>query len=147
LLHEYFGARAEVRMREPLSYGADPPSPFTAADGDDAERGGRNRECLVLLFNLAQSPESEVHGALLERLKTFAAERGGQLLVLVDESAYRRRVHAEDRWSERLNAWRLVIRDARLRAVALDLDGPVEDTALNDLRAAVWPPAEDAGSG
>lgn len=147
LLHEYFGARAEIRMRDPLSYGAEPPSPFSTANGVDLERGGRHRECLVVLFNLAQSPESEVHGALLERLKTLAVERDGQLLVLVDESVYRRRVHAEDRWSERLNAWRLVIRDAQLRPVALDLDGPVEDTVLNDLRAAVWPPVDGTESG
>ncbi|HEX2486205.1 MAG TPA: hypothetical protein VHQ66_12930, partial [Myxococcota bacterium] len=59
LLHELFGSRAEVSLRESLAYGDDPPA---AAPAPGAQRH-------VVVFNLAQTPEHEVHGAFLEALR------------------------------------------------------------------------------
>ena len=60
----------------------------------------------MLLFNLAQTPEAEVHGELLAGL------RGGdyeELLVLLDAAGYRQRLGpgaaAEVRFKERRRAW------------------------------------------
>lgn len=144
VLRDFFGARAHVHMHESIGYGDPPPidlPPETEVAGGDPESP---QHCVVLLFNLAQSPEVEVHGAFLEELKARIGERGGRLLVLVDVSSYRHRVQAEDRSTERLAAWRNVVRGSGLTAIDLDLDGPAPESET-EMRAALWP-VEEAGA-
>jgi hypothetical protein len=130
LLHDVFGARAAVRVGETLAYGADARQAFGAAAG-----GGPGESCHVVLFNLAQTPESDVHGAFLTDLMTLIEERGERLLVLVDPSGYRRRVPARERWIERLRAWERVVRDTGLAVVAFDR---VDDETSDAVEAALW---------
>ena len=155
LLYEYFGARADIRVSEPLAYGAELAD---AEDCIDAESGPRTTDvvdkevesthgrCLVVLFNLAQSPETEVHGTFLTQVKHRVKERHWRLLVLVDSSTYRQRIDSPERREERLKAWNRVIGDAGLSAVDLDPGRPVEGPPLKELRTRIWPEVETAGA-
>jgi hypothetical protein len=123
-LSDLIGARAQVEVRSPLTYGDDPP----ARDG---------AQCRVVLFNLAQPPEEEVHGRFLEALNQ-GAER---MLVLVDESGMRRTLGggaaAEERIAQRTKAWRAAVADAGLPVVAIDLAQAPGDTELESARSAL----------
>jgi len=135
LLHDVFGARAEVHVDGALEYGDDPPAAAGhRAGGDEVDR------CHAILFSLAQSPESEVHGRFLQELKRRLAE-GKRLLVLVDGASFRR--HAGtlgQRLAQRRRSWDRVVREAGLEAAHVDLehagDGGSETV---DVLGAVWP--------
>ena len=131
ILFDLFGPRSEIRVRATLGYGAE-------AYGLEPA-GARLR---VVLFGLAQTPETEVHGELLERLKAERAD-GQALLVMVDASRYRRRLEGADRAAERLDqrrqAWDRVVREARLEALHLDLDEAPTDELLSRAALAAWP--------
>ena len=138
LLHDYFGARADVRVAPMTGYGE---TAATLAGGDKVpdpvDAGGRS--CRVILFNLAQSPEAEVHGEFLESAKVHATDRGAELLVMVDPAPYRARMESGDRVSERLRAWRRVVREAGLDLVSFDLDRGA-DHLLEQVVPALWTP-------
>ncbi len=132
LAHELFGNRARVEVEAHAPYGADPPArPFGGA--------------LLLVFDLAQSPEQEVHGRYLERLRG----RGGDapeepLLVVLDEERYARLADPE-RVAERRRSWLRVIAEAELEAVALEPEVS-PDALLDEARAALGPARESAGA-
>lgn len=130
LLHELFGSRAEVALREPLAYGDDPPA--QAAGGAALRR--------VVVFNLAQTPEHEVHGAFLEALR--AQDARAELLVLLDEAPYGARLGpgGAERLAERRRAWERLAREAGLRLAALPGEG-ARDEGLAAARAALAPAA------
>ena len=156
LLFDYFGARADLRVRDPLSYGAEAkavlPVPLSDASLDDQELAERDF-CVVVVFNLAQSPESEVHGAMLEELTTRIDTKRSQLLVVLDTSPYRERVDDRERVQQRIDAWSRVVHDAGLTAVPIDLGrhispagaagertkGGAGEDLLASVRAALWP--------
>jgi hypothetical protein len=133
LLHELFGNRARIDVGEPLAYGAEPPS---GSDGSPAP------QARVVVFNLAQSPEEEVHGVFLEGLRAAAAQcpQPPALLVLLDEGPYRARLGesgGRDRIGQRRRAWDRVGRAADLRFAALrPLDANADET-LSEARAAL----------
>ena len=132
LLYDFFGARAHIRIREPLAYGDD----ATVLIGD-AE--GTSREIAwVILFNLAQSPEAEVHGRFLEQMRAALESRPGKLVVLIDVSTYHGRVHAPERWAERLQAWKRVCSEAGLTAVDVSLDRAAGDQGLVAVASGMW---------
>jgi hypothetical protein len=130
LLHELFGNRSRVEVRGPLDYGAEPPP---AVDPSPHAR--------VVVFNLAQSPEEEVHGAFLAALRHAQgdAEHPPALLVLLDEEPYRARIDGagSDRIAQRRRAWERVGRAADLRMAALRPLGADADAALRDAREAL----------
>lgn len=132
LLHELFGNRSRVEVRAALDYGAEaPPAPPDAAP-----------HARVVVFNLAQSPEEEVHGVFLGALRHAQgeAERPPALLLLLDEEPYRARVEDSggDRLAQRRRAWERVARAADLRFAALrPLAGADADEVLRDARAAL----------
>jgi hypothetical protein len=133
LLHELFGNRARIDLREPLAYGAELPA---------AARDLQAPHARVVVFNLAQSPEEEVHGAFLEALRAEAANtaHAPALLALLDEGPYRARVGegtGNDRIGQRRRAWERVGRAADLRFAALrPLDTGADET-LAEARAAL----------
>jgi hypothetical protein len=110
-LQDEAGARAVVRDGARLAY------------GDDAERialpdghaGGR----LVVVFALAQTPEAEVHGEFLERLRARLDRAGWELAVVLEAAGYRQRVGSEERVRERRATWDRLLRDLDLPAVEL----------------------------
>jgi len=138
LLAELFGERARVSIRPPLAYGAEPPE----SEGDP--------HCRIVVFNLAQPPEQEVHGVFLEALARDGSERPHPpaLLVLLDEEPYRARMGAAeggvDRIGQRRRAWERIARPADLRVAALRPIPRGSDELLDEVRAALAAPGAAA---
>ena len=92
-----------------------------------------------------------MHGALLETLKARMAERGGRLLVLIDDSAYRRRVPDPERLEQRRRAWGRVAAEHDLVVVDVALDRPIRErdlvnSLMTSMREALWPARETVGA-
>lgn len=145
LLLDLFGSRARIRQEEPLEYGRDVVLEPLASPDDLA--GGR---CVwVLVFNLAQSPEAEVHGQLVDALAHQVEGSAGELglLVVVDKAPYLERLgadrEAEARVTERERSWRRTLRESGARAVFCRLDEPLGEAALVEAQGALLP--EPAG--
>ncbi len=136
LLFDVFGARADIRIGEPLGYGEEPPRVSRAA-----HTAGDHETFLVCLFNLAQSPEPEVHGAFLEEVKTRVETVGGRMVVIIDVSSYRERVSVSERSEQRLRAWERLVGDSQLAAVPVDLGKPADDDVLVAVGDSLWPAA------
>ncbi len=99
LLLDLYGSQARLHAPEPTGYGEPPPP---AAHGAQAPRR------VVVMFSLAQSPELEVHGEFLDEIRRQlrASPAGGQLLVLLDDEAYRARLgDSAPRLAERRRVW------------------------------------------
>jgi hypothetical protein len=142
LLHEVFGNRARIEVAEPLAYGAEPPGSLPDGAGPRAR---------VVVFNLAQPPEEEVHGAFLSalRARNEADPRAGSLLVLLDEVPYRARLgdsDDHDRLGQRWRAWERVGRSADLRLAALRTLDADADQTLAAARAALASPLPGAAA-
>jgi hypothetical protein len=135
LLHDFFGARADIRVRAPLEYGEE--AATLTVPGDDVEAGERET-AWVVLFNLAQTPESEVHGRFLQELRAELESRGGQLLVLAEVSAYHDKVDAPERRIDRLRAWNRVAGEAGMTVIEVALDEPTGDAVLEKIAAGRW---------
>jgi hypothetical protein len=108
-LQEEAGARAAVRDGARLEY------------GDSAERVALPESpappgLLALVFPLAQTPEAEVHGEFIERLRERLDRAGWELRVVLEVATYRRRVGSEDRVRERRATWGRLLRDLQLTA-------------------------------
>jgi hypothetical protein len=162
LLQDYFGARADIKARAPLAYGDEasavqdvprssrgPWSRTASPHADLADLSDPEREtCHVVLFNMAQPPETEVHGAFLSGLMERVEACHTRLLVVVDSSAYRERVPDPERWSERFGNWQRVARESGAAAIELNPARPIDDEAINALGAAIWrgPETEAVGA-
>lgn len=121
LLHDVLGAHAAIDVGPGLAYGS------TAEELPDP--GGATR---VVLFNLAQTPETEVHGRLVEAL----ARARTPLLVLVDAAGWRERsggTPIEDKLAERRRTWDRVARATGAALVHVDLDRGTSDELPDDL--------------
>lgn len=122
LFSSLLGARCEVRVADPVDYGAEPEeTPLPDAAG------------LVLLFGLAQTPETELHGAFAAGISDRLEEETA-FLVLVDEGGYARRLagtpEAARRLSERRQAWDRALEGTALRPVHLRLGEPLSSETL-----------------
>ena len=150
LLFDYFGARAELRITDPLPHGgrvAALPVVPAHVPGDEHET------CIVVVFSLAQPPQDDVHGAMLRELTLELDARRAQLLVVLDTSNWRDRMLEPDLVGGRVDAWSRVVHQAGLTALPIDLerhlapagaagerskDGAAEEL-LGAVRAALWP--------
>jgi len=146
LFHDFFGARAHIEVRDSLEYGQ-PPGDMPAWFLDHTDE--TDLRYVVVLFSLAQSPEIEVHGQLLEQLKGQLENCQGKLLVLVDRSTYKKAT-SEARCEERMRAWTRVVESSGITVVELDpskaaLDYRVADERMAAFRQALWPYANPAG--
>jgi hypothetical protein len=130
LLLDLFGSQARVRVAEPLGYGDPPP----AIPPDEAAA----LACVAIVFGLAQSPEREVHGELLDEVRRAIPDsRGGQVVVLLDDAAYRARLgDAAPRLTERRRAWERLGEECGVPVVSLSGRA---DEDLARVRAAVAP--------
>ena len=135
LLFDFFGPRTALHLRPGAEYGAE-------ADDLDPVNG----RCLVILFNLAQTPESEVHGELLRGLAPNLLD-GQAMVVLVEGGGYRRRLHGDDpeaaressRLTQRRRAWDRVLKEAGVAAVYVDLSRPSPQDLVVEIERAAWP--------
>ncbi|MCP3979185.1 MAG: DUF2868 domain-containing protein [bacterium] len=145
LLLEFFGARTDVRVHEVLPYGAHAQGIRCGKRDASAGSSANAERYHVVLFNLAQTPEVEVHGRFLEDLKLQLDTEREQLLVVVDVALYRNRISDGERVRERAEAWNRLARDAGLGIVELDPETQVDDDALTVVGAALWPPRTGVG--
>ena len=146
LLHDLVGTAADVRIAPAAPYGAEPDEVLAPggapAGGEDGVESWQ-----AVVFSLGQSPEDEVHGALLGRLTGWVAgdtSRGRRALALVDAGPYRALLAGTgveaQRLADRRRAWHRLARDTGASLVHLDLDDPEGDEpALAGLERGVWP--------
>jgi hypothetical protein len=122
-----FGGEAQVGFAAPVPYGGEDEARPPAAGA------------VVVLFNLAATPEAENHGVLLDRLARLAPA-GLRLLAVVDESPYRERLgtqsFAAERLRERRRAWQALLAAAQVDGVFLELAGAARDEGMSALRRA-----------
>lgn len=130
LLLDVFGTRCQVRLAPSLTYG-------DLLDDMELPRG----RCLVVVFNLAQTPEKEVHGELLRELQEELPP-GQSMVVWVDSGPYRRRLQGEvveARLDEKRAAWRRLLDTLSIEPLVLDLESP-QDADLLRFPTVAWPP-------
>jgi len=111
-LQEEVGARAVIHDGAHLDYGDEPERVRLP---EDLARVG----VLVLVFSLAQTPEPEVHGDFVARLRERLDRAGWRLLAVLETATYRRRVGSDDRVRERRATWDRLLRDLDLPAIDL----------------------------
>lgn len=111
-LQEEVGARAVIHDGAALDYGDGPERLGLPAD---PTRSG----VLALVLPLAQTPEPEVHGEFVERLRERLDGAGWQLLVVLDTVTYRQRVGTEARVRERRATWERLLRELQLTSIEL----------------------------
>jgi hypothetical protein len=148
MLHDLVGDAATVRVTPIVAYGTDPDDVLSS--GTDVALAGRDglEAWRTLVFSLAQTPEAEVHGALLRRLVGWVGhgERGRRRgIAVVDASPYRARLSGTgadmQRLAERRRAWDQVAHGAGVDLVHLDLERDGSSAgALGALERGVWPP-------
>ena len=113
-----------------------------------AEYGDGSADIVVLLFNLAATPEDENHGIIIAGTRDRLQRSGSRtrLLVLVDERPFAARMTTSgaNRLAERRESWRSFIAAHGLTACFIDLGPP--EIAPGDmekaerLRNALWQP-------
>lgn len=100
----------KVVLRPPIAYG-----------GEDIRLTafGSKSEYAALVFNMAATPEAEVHGDAIERFRRACAEQpdAARLLVIIDESRYR---EFGERLDERRRVWQDFVRARGIEAIMLD---------------------------
>lgn len=95
LLRDALGARSAIETLPSTAYGKAPSLPPIEDPG---------RTTIVSLFNLAQTPEHEVHGELM----TTLAATGCSVVAAIDPNAYADRVD-RDRLERRTRSWNDVV--------------------------------------
>jgi len=132
LLARLLGGTAEMALAPPAAYGDDDDTALRQLTGQPGP--------LVLVFNLAATPERETHAAFAQA----AAARSGNaqpLLVVVDESSFKARAGADpQRLQERREAWRALLRPAQITPAFVELASPDPATADAALEAAIAVP-------
>lgn len=142
LLLAVFGDDATVDLRPAVRYGDEDAWLESLAQGS-----GRIADCHVLLFDLASTPETENHGAMLSGIRDWLGRehRRGRLLVIVDQGGYAARLgtgeDGRQRLAERRGLWQRFVAAQGLEAVFAGLagigDAPDADHVAR-ARAAVW---------
>jgi hypothetical protein len=138
LLATWLGWNSRIDFQSPVAYGAEddylnhvPPSQDGSSD------------YLALLFNMAATPEEENHGRFISGMKELSLRGKGprHLVLILEESHYRRRMREESRLgarlAERRTSWLKLARDCGLEMLPLDLSAEPEISA-DQFRAAVW---------
>lgn len=144
LLPGALGEGITLDARAPVRYGDE--DEFLHALGDAGKP-----DVMVLLFNLATTPEEENHGAMIAGVRDWltAKRPEAQLLVLVDEAPYAGRMAADGgaqaRVVERRHAWQEFVAAHGLGTCIVNLAAaerqetpPLEQ--IDCVRSAVWQP-------
>lgn len=126
------GPAVQLHLAEPTGYGQEESATLPDPDPDATLR--------VVLVDLGSTPEDDTQGRFLTALK---AQRGGssaQMLVLADETDFRRRFgQMEARLAERRAAWQSFAATHGAGFVGVDLEQPDTAQAQASLQAALQP--------
>jgi hypothetical protein len=134
LLQSLFGARGQVAPARELVYGT---------EARDVPLDGEDPLALVLVFDLAQTPELEVQGRFVRELVARLAERpaSSRFLVVVDGAGYAQRQTTgevgRERLLERRRLWDSVLDAAAVAPLHLDLSRAAGDD-LAAAEEALW---------
>jgi hypothetical protein len=74
---------------------------------------------VAVVFTLAQTPEPEVHGKFVERLRERLDVAGWELMLVLEMATYRQRAGSEVRVRERRATWERLLRAVQATAVEL----------------------------
>lgn len=130
LMTRVFGPNADVAITPSIAFGGEDTLP---ADIVPAQP----HALIAPLFSLAATPEPENHGAFIAALGARGG-RGAHLVVLLDESGFRKRFAAEPaRLDERREAWRRMLATQSVEPVFLDLIEPDLSDAEKQLSIAL----------
>jgi hypothetical protein len=133
LLARLVGGSAAVRVAAAAAYGDD--DDRSLAQLSDAPGP------VVVVFNLAATPEREAHGAFAAAAAARAS-KAQPLLVVVDETSFKARsVDDPQRIVQRRIAWRELLQPTRVEPVFIDLSAPDAATADAAMDAALFVPA------
>jgi len=119
LLVDLLGVTVNVEYQETVGYGG---------EDEYLESAVKAEECdyLVVLFNLASTPEEENHGHFIDGLVSLVkkGQVARRLVLLLEESSYRQRLtgQAPERLEERRKAWRRLVAGRGVEIACLDLD-------------------------
>lgn len=143
LLPAALGESITLDARAPVRYGEE--DEFLQSLGNAGKP-----DIVVLLFNLAATPEDENHGAMIAGVRDgLTAKRLGQLLVLVDEASYASRMGADGganaRVPERRHAWQKFVAARGVGACIVNLATAERDVVpppeqTDCVRNALWQP-------
>ena len=100
----------------------------------------READVLILLLNLAATPEQENHGAAIDRIQR-SATGSTRALIVIDEGPYAARMlpqgGAVERMQERRRLWEGFVEQRGAAVCFVDLRGPESGTGPERLRAAL----------
>jgi len=126
------GNQATLHWRDPLPYGQER-IPWLKATSSP--------QTVVLVCNLAQTPEAEVHGELFRALQASIESSNGQhhLLLVLDQEPYR---HMADQAQirGRQQTWQRLANEYHLQIVPFNAKDTSPDQFLQKAQAALWPP-------
>jgi hypothetical protein len=112
MLQEHAGARAVIHQGPSLEYGDD-------AGQITLPQPASTPGVVALVFTLAQTPEPEVHGKFVERLRERLDVAGWELMLVLEMATYRQRAGSEVRVRERRATWERLLRAVQATAVEL----------------------------
>ncbi len=126
LFASQLGDAVQIEFRPTVAFGDEDDAVLPLEDG-----------ALVLLFDLAATPEPEHHGRIVSRAR--AAGGTSALLVLVDEAGFARRFGGTpERIAQRRAAWQRLTTDVVVLFV--DLEAPDVPAVQSALRTALQRP-------
>jgi hypothetical protein len=111
ILQDHAGARAVIRDGPSLEYGDDP--------GQVALPESSAPAVVAVVFTVSQTPEPEVHGKFIERLRERLDAAGRELVLVLEMATYRERVGSEERVRERRATWERLLRSVQVGAIEL----------------------------
>jgi hypothetical protein len=134
LLSRAIGEKAQVRCDPSIAYGEE--DEWLVRKGDDLTAADQ----VILLFNLASTPEAENHGTFATGVRQRVGAHS-DLTVLLDDSAFRYKFRgqpsAERRIEERLQAWKAVLAATRMEPIRVSLDSAEEAAEASALEQAM----------
>lgn len=151
LLEQHLGARAEPTFADALPLGAEDdlapwvstlPARSSAESVASTSTAAPTMSLVALLFALTATPEREHHGAVVRALATQVGRE--RMLVLVDESGFRRRFAGADlawRLDQRRQAWQTLLTEDGFEPLFVDLGADAQATTPG----AGAPAAQSAG--
>ena len=129
LVTEAFGPKASLRIAPTLAFGAEDGVATPVQPGAAATH-------VVMLCDLAATPELETHGRCAGQLKEHLPA-GAVFALLIDESSFRRRFAGlRERLLQRRAAWSDLAAHVGGKAAFADLEGPLDADAVAALHAA-----------
>jgi len=127
LFTQSLGVRTTVSVAPAIAFGAE--------DEFDPRQVSGDATLLTVLFALTATPEADNHGAFINRLRAAAPTQ--PVVLLVDESAFRRQFGATPRLDERRTLWHGFAAERSVPAVFVDLEQPDLADAGQSLQAAL----------